>query len=94
MEAWLKLNRPALDYHHDMSLGLFGEEDRLYQWREELYPCAVVLRRYVVAVSPWREAFTPNRLKMSVLVEGYGKYGMANVGNYGMRTIDPVTGMA
>jgi hypothetical protein len=108
IEPWSKLDRPALDYHHYMNLDLFGEEDRLYQWREELYPGAVVLRRYavaqdsallesvesVVAVSPWREAFTPNRLKMSVLVTGCGKYGMANVGDYRMRTIDPVTGMA
>jgi alkylated DNA repair protein (DNA oxidative demethylase) len=99
---------PALDYHHSMNLDLFGEEDRLFQWREEPYPGAVVLRRYavaqdtvllaavesVVAVSPWREAFTPGRLKMSVLVTGCGEYGMANEGDYGMRSIDPVTGMA
>lgn len=91
-----------------MNLDLFGEEDRLYQWREDLYPGAVVLRRYavaqesallsavgsVVAVSPWREAFTPGRLKMSVLVTGCGEYGMTSEGEYGMRAIDPVTGMA
>jgi alkylated DNA repair protein (DNA oxidative demethylase) len=91
-----------------MNLDLFSEEDRLFQWREELYPGAVVLRRYavaqdtallaavdaVVAASPWREAFTPGRLKMSVLVTGCGEYGVANEGDYGMRPIDPVTGMA
>jgi DNA oxidative demethylase len=91
-----------------MNLDLFAEEDRLDQWCEELYRGAVVLRRYavaqdtallaavesVVAISPWREAFTPGRLKMSVLVTGCGAYGMANEGDYGMRTSDPVTNMA
>jgi alkylated DNA repair protein (DNA oxidative demethylase) len=85
---------------------LFGEEERLSQWREELYPGAVVLRRYaaaqdtallaalesVLAISPWREAFTPGGLKMSVLVAGCGEYGVANEGDYGMRPIDPVSG--
>jgi alkylated DNA repair protein (DNA oxidative demethylase) len=99
---------PPLDYHYFMNLDLFGEEDRLHQWREDLYPGAVVLRRYamgqdsallaavesVAAVSPWRESFTPGGLKMSVLVTGCGEYGMANEGDYGMRAIDPVTGMA
>ena len=90
-----------------MNLDLFGDEDRTYQWREDLYPGSVVLRRYavtqdnallaavesVVAVSPWREAVTPGGLKMSVLVTGCGAYGMANEGDYGMRPMDPVTGM-
>lgn len=101
-------NLPALHYDGFMNLNLFGEEDRLVQWREDLYPGATVLRRYavardnvmmaavesIVAVSPWREAFTPGRLKMSVLVTGCGEYGIANAGDYGMRTIDPVTGRA
>lgn len=90
-----------------MNLDLFHEEDRLLQWREEPYAGVAVLRRYavaqdaallaavasVVAVSPWREAFTPGRLKMSVLVTGCGEYGMADEGDYAMRPIDPVTGM-
>jgi alkylated DNA repair protein (DNA oxidative demethylase) len=95
-----------LNYHNAMNLDLFGEEERLYRWREDLYQGAVVLRRYaltqenallaavdsVVAVSPWREALTPGGLKMSVLVTGCGAYGMANEGDYGMRSVDPLTG--
>lgn len=96
----------VMEYHNSMNLDLFSDEDRLHQWREDLYPGAVVLRRYavardkallaavesVVAVSPWREALTPGRLKMSVLVTGCGAYGMANEGDYGMRPTDPLTG--
>jgi len=89
-----------------MNLDLFGDEERLSRWREELYPEAVVLRRYaleqenellaalraVLAVSPWRDSYTPGGLKMSVTVTGCGEYGASNKGDYGMHAIDPLTG--
>lgn len=89
-----------------MLIDLFGDEERLRQWREELFPGAVVLRRFarsqdrallaaldnVVAVSPFRDSFTPGGLKMSVRITGCGEYGAGGEGDkYAFRKDDPVT---
>lgn len=87
-------------------IDLFGDDERLRQWREELFPGAVVLRRFalaqdrallaalddVVAVSPFRDSFTPGGLKMSVRITGCGEYGAGGEGNnYAFRKNDPLT---
>lgn len=89
-----------------MNFELFSDDsERLRQWREDLYPGAVVLRRFclandeallaavlgVAAVSPFRESFTPGGAKMSVYTTGCGDYGATDDGNYRMSPVDPVT---
>lgn len=89
-----------------MNLDLFNDgSERLRMWREDIYPGAVVLRRFalkqdkelldallnVISQSPLRESFTPGGFKMSVLTSGCGDYGSSNDGDYRMDPIDPVT---
>ena len=89
-----------------MNLSLFGDDERLREWREDLFPGAVVLRRFalakdmallaalddVLAVSPFRESFTPAGQKMSVRITGCGEYGAGGeADNYVFRRVDPLT---
>lgn len=92
-----------------MNFDLFSaEEERFRQWREDLYPGAVVLRRFalrddaalfaaldsITSISPFRESFTPGGARMSVWTSGCGDYGSSDDGNYRMSPIDPLTGGA
>lgn len=80
----LNVKEEQICYDFLMNLSLSGDDERLRERREDLFPGAVVLRRSalakdmallaalddVLAVSPFRESFTPGGQKMSVRITG------------------------
>lgn len=86
---------------------LFGDLEQDHDWREELDPGAVVLRRFaareagavlaalrqLIDRAPFRHMVTPGGFRMSVAMSNCGRYGwVADRRGYRYEPIDPESG--